>query len=95
MFELEQEILKWRRQMTGGGIKSPRVLAELESHLRDDVEEQERAGASAQRAFETAVQRLGQAAALECEFEKVGETRETPERVKNAMPPSPAFPIST
>ena len=29
-----------------------------------------------QRAFENAVQRLGQAAALECEFEKIGETGE-------------------
>jgi hypothetical protein len=85
MFEIEQEIAIWRRQMIAGGIETPQVLDELESHLRDDAEEQERAGATAQQAFEIAVQRLGQAAALECEFEKVGETREAPERVKNAM----------
>lgn len=85
MPDLEQEIAEWRRQMVGGGIKSMRVLDELESHLRDDVEEQVREGGTAQRAFELAVQRLGQAAVLECEFEKVGESRETPERVRNAM----------
>lgn len=85
MFNLDQSIAEWRRQMVAGGIKSPQVLDELESHLRDDVEEQMRVGASALLAFETAVQRLGPAGVLECEFEKVGEARETPERVKNAM----------
>jgi len=85
MFNLDQSIAEWRQQMIVGGIRSPRVLDELESHLRDDAEEQERAGATALQAFEIAVQRLGQAAVLECEFDKVGETREVPERVKNAM----------
>lgn len=85
MFNVDQSIAEWRRNMVAGGIDSPQVLDELESHLRDDMEEQERAGATAQRAFESAVERLGQAAVLESEFEKVGATRETPERVKHAM----------
>lgn len=85
MPDLEEKIAEWRRQMVAGGITSPQVLDELESHLRDDVEEQEREGVTVHRAFEIAVQRLGKAAVLECEFEKVGETREAPERVKNAM----------
>ena len=38
MFDLEQAILEWRRQMTAGGIKAPEVLDELESHLHDDVD---------------------------------------------------------
>jgi len=38
MFNLEQAILDWRRQMAASGIKAPDVLDELESHLRDDVE---------------------------------------------------------
>jgi hypothetical protein len=82
MFNLDEAITYWRREMVAGGIQSARVLDELESHLRDDAEEQERAGATAQQAFEIAVQRLGQASALECEFEKVGETREVPKRAK-------------
>jgi hypothetical protein len=85
MIEIEQEIAAWRRQMVAGGIESPQVLDELESHLRDDMEEQMRAGLSAREALATAVERLGQAGALECEFEKVGETRKAPERVKNAI----------
>ena len=66
MFNLDQSIAEWRRQMTVSGIKSPRVLDELESHLSDDVEDQVRTGSSAQRAFAIAVQRLGQADVLDC-----------------------------
>src|SRR5215212_8858498 len=71
MFNLDEAIAEWRQQMVVGGISSAQVLDELESHLRDDAEKQEHAGATTQQAFEIAVQRLGQAAALECEFEKV------------------------
>ena len=85
MRDLESEIAAWRQQMSAGGIKSPQVLDELESHLRDDVGEQMRGGVSASKAFELAVQRLGPAAVLESEFEKVGETKAVPERVRNAM----------
>src|SRR5688572_6583757 len=85
MFDLGQSIAEWRRQMIAGGIESSQVLDELESHLRDDVEQQLSKGATAQRAFEVAAQRIGQPAALEPEFEKVGETREVPERIKNVV----------
>ncbi|MEO8428482.1 MAG: hypothetical protein ABI651_15375 [Verrucomicrobiota bacterium] len=47
-------------------------LNELENHLREDIEQQVRSGLSAQQAFEVAVQRIGQARALETEFKKVG-----------------------
>ena len=85
MPDLERKIAEWRRQMIAGKIKSPEVLDELESHLRDDVEAQARAGADALEAFAIAVQRLGQTAVLESEFEKVGETKESPLRVKQAF----------
>jgi hypothetical protein len=85
MFNLDHAIAEWRRQMTIAGIKSARVLDELESHLRDDVEERIRTGASAQTAFDAAVERLGEAAVLECEFDKVGETKEAPERMKHVL----------
>ena len=64
MFNLDKAIAEWRRQMAAGGIKTPEVLDELESHLRDDVEQQMRSGVTAQQAFEAAVQRIGQASAL-------------------------------
>ena len=74
MPDLEERIAEWRRQMLAGGIQAPLPLNELESHLRDEVEQQMKSGLSAQQAFETAIQRLGQASALKMEFKKVGAT---------------------
>jgi hypothetical protein len=76
MFNLDQAIGDWRRQMAAGGINSAEVLDELESHLRDDVERQARAGTDAQRAFDSAVRRLGSAKALRREFAKSGGAEE-------------------
>jgi hypothetical protein len=70
MFNLDLAISEWRRQMAAGGIKTPAVLDELESHLRDDVEQQMRAGSNTERAFETAVKKIGPARALKKEFGK-------------------------
>jgi cation transport ATPase len=74
VFEIEQQIAAWRRQMQAAGIKTPVPLDELESHLRDEVEQQVQSGLSVQQAFETAIQRLGQAGVLKMEFKKVGVT---------------------
>lgn len=57
--------------MMAAGIKSPDVLDELESHLREDVERQEWAGVTAEQAFREAVQRVGAAENLNREFAKV------------------------
>jgi hypothetical protein len=72
MFNLDQCIAEWRQEMIAAGIESPVPLDELESHLRDDVNEQMRSGWSAPQAFEAAVQRLGHAHLLKLEFKKVG-----------------------
>ncbi|EEF62679.1 permease prefix domain 1-containing protein [Pedosphaera parvula] len=86
MFNLDQAITEWRRQMVAGGIKSPEALEELESHLRDEVEQQMRLGASGQQAFEVAVQRIGQANALKEEFQKVGVSKTVlPRGVKTVL----------
>lgn len=71
MFNLDQAITDWRRQMIASGIKSSEVLDELESHLREDVERRMRSGTPAQQAFEEAVQQVGNAGALQQEFAKV------------------------
>jgi hypothetical protein len=71
MFNLEQAIIGWRKQMLAVGIKSPAPLDELESHLRDEVEQQMRSGANLEKAFEEAVQSLGEARTLKSEFKKV------------------------
>src|SRR5215468_8725005 len=71
MFNLEQSIVEWRRQMLAAGLKNPGLLDELESHLREEVEQQIQSGAAAQDAFEKAVEQMGQAKALKQEFKKI------------------------
>lgn len=73
MFDLEQSIKEWRRQMLAAGVKTPVPLEELECHLREDVEQQAKAGLSEAEAFTGAVQKIGQAQAVKKEFEKVEE----------------------
>jgi len=68
MFNLDEAITEWRRQMAAGGVTNPAVLDELESHIRDDVERQIRCGRDVQKAFEIAVQKIGPASALKNEF---------------------------
>ena len=80
MFNLEQAIAEWRRQIVAAGIKTPVPLYELENHLREDVEVGIRTGVSPEQAFAAAVRRFGQPRALEAEFAKAMDQRETRER---------------
>jgi hypothetical protein len=70
MFDLERAISEWRQQMLAAGIKFE-ALDELESHLRDDIEQQVCSGTSVERALEIAIERLGKMEALESEFTKL------------------------
>lgn len=74
MFNLEQSIADWRRQMLAAGIKTPVPLEELEIHLREEIEQQMKSGLNDQDAFNFAIQKIGQASALKSEFVKAGET---------------------
>lgn len=58
--------------MAAGGIKEAAVLDELESHLREEIERQMRAGASEERSFAIAAQKIGPANTLKTEFLKNG-----------------------
>jgi hypothetical protein len=71
MFNLEQAIAEWRRQMRAAGIKTPVPMEELEGHLREEIERQLQSGASQEKAFESAVVRIGKAEKLHKEFGKV------------------------
>lgn len=73
MFDLDREIAAWRRDMISGKIGTG-ILAELEQHLRDDFESRTRAGAAPEPAFQQAVENIGPASLLHCEFGKIGET---------------------
>lgn len=72
MFNLDLAIARWRRQMIADGIKFTVLLDELESHLRDDVDQQMSSGAPAEEAFREAVQRIGPADNLQEEFTNAG-----------------------
>lgn len=85
MFNLEQAIAKWRQQMLSGGIDSPEVLNELESHLRDDVAHEVQTGVSLETAFITSADRIGPAPVLKNEFKKIGGLRSARMRAKGAF----------
>jgi ABC-type transport system involved in cytochrome c biogenesis permease subunit len=71
MFNLEQAIAEWRRQMLAAGIKSPVPLEELESHLRQDFAALVLAGKPEPEAFQLAAARLGSPASMRIEFDKI------------------------
>src|SRR5690242_12097655 len=72
MFDLEQAIADWRKQMPAAGIQTSVLLEELESHLRDDIDRQIQSGLNPQKAFAIAVEQLGGANILKNEFVKAG-----------------------
>ena len=70
MFNLEQSITEWRKQMLAAGIKTPGTLDELEGHLREEIERQILSEINEQRAFEMAVKTIGRGTELKREFRK-------------------------
>ncbi len=80
MFNLEQAIEQWRRQVEAAGLNSAEALDELECHLRDDVEVQVLSGLDTQSAFELAAQRLGTPVELSKEFAKSTQPEVAPRR---------------
>jgi len=77
MFNLERAIADWRQRMIAHGITTPAPLEELENHLREEMEQQLRAGAEGPQAFANAAERIGRPEALRLEFEKISGVRET------------------
>jgi hypothetical protein len=72
MFDLEKALLNWRQQVKDAGLRDEELLRELENHLRDDIGESVRNGATLQEAFASALRRMGQAHELGTEFGKIG-----------------------
>jgi hypothetical protein len=71
MFDLESQIRDWRRHVQSAGSLSAHDMDELESHLRDSVDELTGQGLSVEEAFILSVRRMGDAAELNHEFAKV------------------------
>jgi hypothetical protein len=96
MFNLEQSISEWRRQMQSVGFKNPDILDELESHLREELARRMQMGESEEQAFDGAAQGIGQASSLKHEFAKLGKQnwawlRELKCVVARAFAPVPAL----
>ncbi len=70
MFNLEQEIRKWRRALRRNPSIEDGDLAELESHLREDIARRTAAGAGDEEAFRAAVMESAPADILGAEFQK-------------------------
>jgi len=85
MFDLNHAISEWRRQLADGGIDSPEVLDELESHLRDDIEQRMCSEIGEAQAFQNAVRDVGQPSLLKTEFAKAGLWEELTARLHHAM----------
>jgi len=72
MRNLESLIAQWRKTMLAK--VGQETLDELESHLRETVDQLVRSGVSEPEAFHSAITQLGGEATIASEFKKVGET---------------------
>ena len=69
--DLNTILRRWREEVGASGTLGRQDLDELESHLRDSVQNLEQGGLSAEEAFHVASRRLGTAGGLVAEFAKV------------------------
>jgi len=70
MFNLEKAILEWRRSFRRFASYEEGVLAELETHLRDEFGRLKRAGAGDEEAFAAAALAVGRPEAVGAEYSK-------------------------
>jgi len=89
MFDLETEIRKWKGSLLGQEVIEDGLLAEIESHLRDAVDEGRSAGLDEASAFRAAVDRVGPADRIASELRKnrrLANERRSPFRLGRFMP---------
>jgi hypothetical protein len=71
MFELESQIRKWRGHLRSSGSLNEQDLEELESHLRDSIDDLASSGITTEEAFLVSIRRMGDTDALGDEFAKI------------------------
>ncbi len=71
MFDLNQEIAKWRNNLAQSETLCKSDIDELESHLREEIEGLKESKLSVEEAFLVATHRLGSPASLAREFAKI------------------------
>lgn len=70
MFDLEKTIKQWRMILRKNEAIEDGYLAEIESHLRDEYESQIKEGASREKAFAVAVEKIGQTDGIGADYFK-------------------------
>ena len=70
MFDLNQAIKDWRKSLRRNASLEDGYIMELESHLRDEIENLSGQGISIQEAFHTAVKNIGESHDLGAEYYK-------------------------
>jgi len=75
MFNLEKEIKQWRKELRKNEALEDGYIAELESHLRDEINNQIKLGANEEEAFRKAVKSIGQPESIGEEFYKTHTRR--------------------
>jgi len=94
MFNLEQSLAQWRRQMRDAGLTNPATLDELESHLREDFRRLLSRGEAETRAFALAAAQLGPPRPLQNEFQKLRLARHRPLAIGSALWLAAALPLA-
>jgi putative ABC transport system permease protein len=75
MFDLEAAISAWRGRMRAEPALEPGQIAEVESHLRDKIDDLTARGRTEEQAFAEAVRALGETAVIGSQFFKVYSPR--------------------
>jgi putative ABC transport system permease protein len=70
MFDLEKAVSRWRKRMEAEAALEPGQIAEVESHLRDKVDDLIARGRTPEQAFDEAVRALGEAGLIGSQFFK-------------------------
>ena len=77
MRDLEQQITHWRRTMAKASGHRDDLLNELEGHLREEIDRLRSSGIRDDKVFEIAVSKLGAAAPVAAEFDKLAGVSRT------------------
>ncbi len=75
MFELEKAIATWRKRMEADPSLEPGHIAEVESHLRDKIDDLISRGRAPEQAFDAAVRALGETGLIGSQFFKAHTPR--------------------
>ena len=86
MREVDPWIEKWRRELAATGLRDEELLAELESHLREEIEHQLSTGTAVSAAFPLRDRAIRTAHGLaRVEFDKLGAFYPVQQKAKRAL----------